>query len=84
MAMKTVQVRLTPEQLESIDRQVRAGKYQSRSEAIRDYIRKAELFEALEAFRRLAERAGLREEEIWQDPEAIRKALFEEMFAEAR
>ncbi|HCP32133.1 TPA: hypothetical protein DIT45_02655 [Candidatus Acetothermia bacterium] len=83
MVMKTVQVRLTPEQLKSIDRQVQAGEYQSRSEAIRDYIRKAELFEALVAFRRLAEKAYLTEEEIWQDSEAIRKALYKEMFAEA-
>jgi len=45
--METVQVRLGKDQLKAIDRQVKAGKYQSRSEAIRDYIRKAEFFEAL-------------------------------------
>lgn len=80
MAMKTVQVRLSPDQLRAIDRKVKAGRYQSRSEAIRDYIRKAEFFEALEEFRRLATKAGLNEDEIWQDPEEIRKALYKEMF----
>jgi len=78
--MKTVQVRLTKEQLESIDRKVKEGRFQSRSEAIRDYIRKAEFFEALLEFRRLAAQAGLTEEEIWQDDESVRKALYEKLF----
>lgn len=78
--METVQVRLSKDQLEAIDRQVKAGKYQSRSEAIRDYIRKAEFFEALVQFRALVAQAGLKEEELWQDPETFRKALYREMF----
>ena len=80
MAMKTVQIRITPEQLEMIDRQVREGRFQSRSEAIRDYIRKAEFFEALLRFRRLTQEAGLSEEEIFQDDETLRKALYEKLF----
>lgn len=80
MAMQTIQVRISSEQLEAIERQIKAGKYQSRSEAIRDYIRKAELFDAMEELRRLVAKADLKEEEIWQDPEETRKALYQEMF----
>ncbi|OGF57346.1 MAG: hypothetical protein A2Z21_02360 [Candidatus Fraserbacteria bacterium RBG_16_55_9] len=82
--MKTVQIRLTPEQLESIDGKVDEGLFQSRSEAIRDYIRKAEFFEALAQFRALAAKAGLTEEEVWKDDEAIRKALYRKLFGNAK
>lgn len=78
--METVQVRLSKDQLKAIDRQVKAGKYQSRSEAIRDYIRKAEFFETLVQFRALVTQAGLKGEEFWKDPEALRKALYREIF----
>jgi Arc/MetJ-type ribon-helix-helix transcriptional regulator len=83
MSMKTVQIRLTPDQLNIIDQKVKAGTYQSRSEAIRDYIRKAEFFEALAQFRRIAGKAGLTEEDIWQDDEQSRKALYEKLFAKS-
>lgn len=81
MPMKTVQIRVTPEQLERIDQKVKEGHFQSRSEAIRDYIRKAEFFEALTHFWKLAAKAGLNEEEIWEDDESIRKELFKKLFA---
>jgi Arc/MetJ-type ribon-helix-helix transcriptional regulator len=81
MVMKTVQIRLTPEQLKSIDQKVKAGLYQSRSEAIRDYIRKADFFEALNEFRKLAAQAGLSEEDLEQDDDTIRKALYKKIFA---
>lgn len=48
MAMQAVQVRLSDEQLAVIDALVVQGRYPSRSEAIRDYLRKAQLWEALE------------------------------------
>lgn len=60
MAMQTAQNRRSPEQHQAIDRQIKDGKYQSRSEAIRDYLLKAEFFDALAAFRRLAAKAGLK------------------------
>ncbi|MBI1730465.1 ribbon-helix-helix protein, CopG family [Candidatus Acetothermia bacterium] len=80
MSMQTVQVRLTAEQLKSIDEKVKAGVYQSRSEAIRDYIRKADFFESLNQFRKIASEAGLSEEEIWKDDKTSRKALYKKMF----
>lgn len=79
MPMQTVQVRLTPDQIESIDQKVKNGCYQSRSEAIRDYIRKAEFFEVLAQFRKLTQEAGLKEEDVWQDDEEIRKELFQKL-----
>jgi|GEM_PF-724552 len=84
MAMKTIQIRLTHEQLEDIDRKVKQGIYQSRSEAIRDYIRKAEFFDALIQFRKLVSQAGLKEEDIWDDAEEIRKALYEKLFGKSK
>ncbi len=83
MPMQNIQIRITPEQLKNIDEKIKAGIYQSRSEAIRDYIRKADFFEALTEFRKLAVQAGLSEEEIWQDDERLRKALYEKMFAKS-
>jgi Arc/MetJ-type ribon-helix-helix transcriptional regulator len=83
MAMRTVQIRITPEQLRNIDEKVKEGKFQSRSEAIRGYIRKAEFFEALLEFRKLTAQAGLTEEEVWSDDKAIRKALYERLFAKS-
>lgn len=50
MPMQTVQVRLTEEQLKLIDEKVKRGEYPSRSEAIRDYIRKAEFLELFSRF----------------------------------
>ena len=48
MAMQAVQVRLSDEQLRMIDKAVSAGRYPNRSEAIRDYLRKAQIWEAME------------------------------------
>ncbi len=50
MAMQPVQIRLTKEQLKLIDEKVKRGEYPSRSEAIRDYVRKAELLELISRF----------------------------------
>jgi Arc/MetJ-type ribon-helix-helix transcriptional regulator len=40
MVMSTVQIRLTPRQIKSIDSFVRKGTYPNRSEAVRDAVRK--------------------------------------------
>lgn len=48
--MQTVQIRLTKQQLKLIDAKVKAGIYPSRSEAIRDYVRRAELLELFSRF----------------------------------
>jgi len=40
MAMNTIQIRLTKEQIKKIDKIIRKGYYPSRSEAVRDATRK--------------------------------------------
>jgi Arc/MetJ-type ribon-helix-helix transcriptional regulator len=79
--MRTIQIRVSPDQLKGIDRKVKQGKYQSRSEAIRDYIRKAEFYEALAQFRSLVEETGLTEEEFLRDDRKVRKAVAEKLLA---
>ncbi len=48
MPMQAVQVRLSDAKLKWIDKQVAKGHYPSRSEGLRDYLRKAQLWEMLE------------------------------------
>lgn len=81
--MQTVQIRLSPDQVRSIDQKIKKGIYQSRSEAIRDYIRRIEFFDAVEQFRKLTAEAGLTEEDILQGDEGERKKLFKKLFATA-
>ena len=77
MPMKTVQIRLTEEQLQMIDEQVKGGKYPSRSEAIRDYVRKAELFELFKRFFEITEGQPIKSEDL----ERIRSKVWREKFA---
>lgn len=70
--MKNVQVRFPEEQLKFIDRLVKEGKYPSRSEAIRDCVRKTELIELMEKFTQLTQRVGLTKEEALKELETIR------------
>lgn len=70
--MKNVQVRFPEEQLKFIDQMVKEGKYASRSEAIRDCVRKTELLEVMEKFTQLTQQVGLTKEEALKELEAIR------------
>ncbi|MEM2941658.1 MAG: ribbon-helix-helix domain-containing protein [Thermoproteota archaeon] len=81
MGMQAVQVRLSEEQLALIDRKVKAGKYPNRSEAIRDYLRKAQLWEALERIFELGDRSGQGDEEIQADLGRIREKVYQKMIA---
>lgn len=83
MPMTSVQVRLSDEQLKMIDRAVQAGKYPNRSEAVRDYLRKAQLWEVLE---KLLEMGDLDqgEEEIKVDLERIRGEVYEKLILPRR
>jgi len=75
--MKTVQIRLTEQQLNMIDEQVKEGKYPSRSEVIRDYLRKAELFELFNRFFEITEGKPIKQEDL----ERIRAKVWREKFA---
>lgn len=83
MPMTSVQVRLSDEQLAMIDRRVQEGKYPNRSEAIRDYLRKAQLWEVLE---RLFEMGDLDQDEaaIRDDLQRIRGEVYDELIAPRR
>jgi Arc/MetJ-type ribon-helix-helix transcriptional regulator len=82
--MTSVQVRLSEEQLRMIDRAVRAGKYPNRSEAIRDYLRKAQLWEVLERFLEFGTIEDQSDEEIKADLDRIRSGVYEKLIARRR
>lgn len=81
MAMQSVQVRLSKELLAAIDQKVKEGRYPSRSEAIRDYLRKAQLWEVLEKILNLGDRPDQTEEEVLADLERIREKVYREKYA---
>lgn len=73
MAMKTVQIRLTEQQLADIDEKVKAGVYPNRSEAIRDYVRKAEFMELFNRFFEVTAGTSASEEDL----DRVRQELWE-------
>ncbi|GIX46092.1 MAG: hypothetical protein KatS3mg131_0303 [Candidatus Tectimicrobiota bacterium] len=73
--MTPVQVRLSEEQLHLIDRKVQEGRYPNRFEAIRDYLRKAQLWEALEQLLQMGDLEG-DEEEIRADLQRLRSEVY--------
>lgn len=81
--MTSVQVRLSEEQLKMIDRKVQEGRYPNRSEAIRDYLRKAQLWEVLERLLEMGDLEG-GEEEIKDDLERLRAAVYEKLITPRR
>lgn len=80
MRMETLQIRLSREQLSFIDQKVKEGRYPSRSEAIRDYLRKAQLWEALERILELGH-SEESEEELSARLEQIREKVYREKYA---
>jgi len=82
--MTSVQVRLSEEQLKMIDRAVQAGKYPNRSEAVRDYLRKAQLWEVLEKLLEMGDIAGQSEEEIKDDLQRIRGEVYQKLIVPNR
>jgi len=82
--MTPVQVRLSEEQLKMIDRAVREGKYPNRSEAVRDYLRKAQLWEVLERILEFGAIEDQSDEEIKADLDRIRSEVYEKLIAPRR
>lgn len=77
MGMSSVQVRLSDEQLALIDRKVNEGRYPNRSEAIRDYLRKAQLWEVLERLLELGDVHGKREKQLKADLVRVREKVYQ-------
>jgi Arc/MetJ-type ribon-helix-helix transcriptional regulator len=81
MGMQSVQVRLSKEQLELIDEEVRQGRYPNRSEAIRDHLRKAQFYKVLERLLELGDREEGSEAEIKADLERVREKVYTKLIA---
>ncbi|MBS1263813.1 MAG: putative nickel-responsive regulator [Methanonatronarchaeales archaeon] len=77
--MRSVQVRFPEEELRRIDRYVERGEYPSRSEFIRDAVRKAEAIRSIGTMRRLVEDEGLTEQELVEGGMEVREELFREL-----
>lgn len=80
--MESVQVRFPPEELKRIDQYVERGEYPSRSEFIRDAVRKAEMINTLRDLREIMKEDDLTEEELLESGKEIREKLYQEMFEE--
>lgn len=82
MAMQAVQVRLSDEQLDYIDQMVTSGRYPNRSEAIRDYLRKAQLWETLEKILALGD-IDAPQDEIEKRLSITRQRVYDTLFSKA-
>jgi len=80
--MESVQIRFPSEELKRIDSYVKRGEYHSRSEFIRDAVRKAEMIQALKDILKIMEKEGITEEDLHKGGKAIREKIFSEMFGE--
>ena len=78
--MKSVQVRFSPEQLKRIDEFVEKGEYPSRSEFIRDAVRKAEMIRTLKDLRELMEDEEITPEDLIESGKETLKEIYKEMF----
>ncbi|MCK4491216.1 MAG: ribbon-helix-helix protein, CopG family [Candidatus Altiarchaeales archaeon] len=76
--METIQIRLPEKEIKDMDKRVREGEYPSRSEAIRDMIRRAELFGIMSGFMELVKEEGISREEIGKGD--IRGEVHREIF----
>ena len=80
MPMQAVQVRLSDAQLEWIDKQVEAGRYPNRSEAFRDYLRKAQLWDVLEKVLQLGD-LDAPEAEVDTQLKRVRERVYQKLVA---
>lgn len=80
--METVQIRFPKKELEKIDKYVEKGEYPSRSEFIRDAVRKTELIRTLREMREITEEEDIKLEELIENSTQKREKLFEKMFKE--
>lgn len=78
--MKSVQVRFPPEELDRIDTLVKEGEFHSRSDFIRDAVRKAEMIYSLEKMSKICEEEGINARELIESGKEIRGEIYKEMF----
>ncbi len=80
--MVSIQIRFPQEEIKRIDNYVEEGEFHSRSEFIRDAVRKAEMIRSLSEMRKILGDEGITEEELIESGKKIRKQLFEDMFGD--
>ncbi|MCX2818684.1 ribbon-helix-helix domain-containing protein [Haladaptatus sp. F3-133] len=70
--LKPVQARVPESVEDELDRLVESGRYASRSEAIREALRKLLAEESRGSLRELADRAGVSEEDMLEELDDVR------------
>ncbi len=78
--MVSVQIRLPSEEVNRIDSYVEEGKFSSRSDFIRDAVRKAEMLRSMMEMNYTLRKAGITFEDLLEGGSEIRRSLFGEMF----
>lgn len=74
--METVQIRLPKDKVRLIDREVKAGRFASRSDAVRAYIDQAHLQSVVNEFQRIAESDNLSQDEVRRAAKSARAAFY--------
>jgi len=74
--MQTIQIRLPKEQLEKIDKEVKSGLYKSRSEAVRDYLKRMEFLEMFDNFQQIIDKESIDRENLTDTLSSIRKKVY--------
>ncbi|MGA1793919.1 MAG: ribbon-helix-helix domain-containing protein [Thermoplasmatota archaeon] len=78
--MVSVQIRFPADELRRIDSYVEKGEYSSRSDFIRDAVRKMEMIRAMERMRRILDESNITFEDLLEGGNEIRSSLLKEMF----
>ena len=80
--MVSVQIRFPPDELKRVDGYVKAGEYSSRSDYVRDAVRRMEMIKVLERMSKALQKKGITFEDLLEGGGEIRTSLFEEMFGD--
>ena len=78
--MVSVQIRFPADELKRIDSYVEKGEFSSRSDFIRDAVRKVEMIRAIERMRRVLNDNDITFEDLLEGGDEIRSVLLKEMF----
>jgi Arc/MetJ-type ribon-helix-helix transcriptional regulator len=80
--MVSVQIRFPPDELKRIDRYVASGEYSSRSDFVRDAVRRMEMIKALQRMNEIMQKSGITFDDLLGGSDDIRISLFKEMFGD--
>jgi Arc/MetJ-type ribon-helix-helix transcriptional regulator len=80
--MISIQIRFPPDELKRIDGYVALGEYSSRSDFVRDAVRRMEMIRALEKMNEIMQKSGVTFDDLLSGSGDIRASLFKEMFGD--